>query len=246
MKKIRETLQKIKPAQLVKTGAFILLLAVAGYFFWQNQKLTAGARELEQLKSAVSRLYELPDETPTLATIVDKEQLQGQELFNRAQNGDKVLIFPQAKKAILYRPSTKKIVEVAPFLAPISPDSPQEQAAVSANTAQSPLPSASTSGTPSPQPTVKVSVLNGTTSVGLAKKYAAELETKVQNLSIASTVQAKKDTYTVTTVSDVSGKNAAAAQLVATALNAQLQPLPEGEAVPDAEIIVVIGSDKQE
>jgi hypothetical protein len=190
------------------------------------------------LKTAVGRLYELPDEAPTLATIVDKEQLQGQEFFNRSQNGDKVLIFPQAKKAILYRPSTKKIVEVAPFLTPISPDAPQNQAVLSTNADQSPLPSA----TPAP---VKVSVLNGTVSSGLAKKYATELETKVQNVTIAATAQAKKNTHTATTVTDVSGKNEAIIQQIATTLNAQVQPLPEGEATGDAEIVVVLGSDKK-
>lgn len=56
---------------------------------------------------------ELPaGEQPTLATVADQEKLKGQDFFSHAQNGDKLLIYPKAKKAILYRPSTGKIIEV--------------------------------------------------------------------------------------------------------------------------------------
>jgi hypothetical protein len=79
----------------------------------------------------------------------------------------------------------------------------------------------------------------------LAKKYATEIEENVKDISITSTVQAKKSTYALTTVSDVSGKNQAVAQQIASNLNAQLQPLPEGESVADAEIVVLIGADKK-
>ncbi|PIR80160.1 MAG: hypothetical protein COU25_01495, partial [Candidatus Levybacteria bacterium CG10_big_fil_rev_8_21_14_0_10_35_13] len=51
---------------------------------------------------------------PTIATITDKSQLSTQPFFNNAVDGDKVLVYANAKKAILYRPSTDKIIEVAP------------------------------------------------------------------------------------------------------------------------------------
>ena len=43
------------------------------------------------------------------------EKLGDQAFFSKAQKDDRVVIYAQAKKAILYRPSTKKIVEVAPL-----------------------------------------------------------------------------------------------------------------------------------
>lgn len=71
--------------------------------------------EDKQLIAAVGRLIEVPiDESPTVATVVDAEKVKTQAFFINAQNGDKVLLYTKASKAIIYRPSTNKIIEVAP------------------------------------------------------------------------------------------------------------------------------------
>lgn len=78
----------------------------------QDQSL----EEAEQLKKEIGQYLELPaDEVPTVATVVDANKVKGQSFFTNTQNGDKVLLFAKSGKAILYRPSTKKIVEVAPI-----------------------------------------------------------------------------------------------------------------------------------
>ena len=71
--------------------------------------------EADRLKEEVGKLIELPSESPTIATVVDANKLKEQAFFANAQNGDKVLLFAGAKKAVLYRPSTGKIIEVAPI-----------------------------------------------------------------------------------------------------------------------------------
>ena len=76
---------------------------------------TAQESEANKLKEEVAKIIELPNENPTVATVVDVDKLKSQPFFASAQNGDRVLIFAQAKKAVLYRPGTKKIVEVAPI-----------------------------------------------------------------------------------------------------------------------------------
>lgn len=53
-------------------------------------------------------------EEPTIATITDREKLKDQAFFARAENGDKVLIYAQAKKAFLYSVKTGKVLEIAP------------------------------------------------------------------------------------------------------------------------------------
>lgn len=68
--------------------------------------------EITSVVNEVKKIMLLPDETPVLATVSDLEKVKGQEFFAKAQLGDKVLIFMNAKKAILYRPSDKLIVEV--------------------------------------------------------------------------------------------------------------------------------------
>lgn len=60
----------------------------------------------------VKKLMIIPDEVPTIVTVSEKERVQSQKFFEKAENGDKVLVFTNAKKAILYRPSVNKIVEV--------------------------------------------------------------------------------------------------------------------------------------
>lgn len=76
----------------------------------EAQKMTV------ELVEELSKLMELPiDETPTVATISDKAKLAGQIFFKNAENGDILFAYTNAMKAILYRPSTNKIINVAPI-----------------------------------------------------------------------------------------------------------------------------------
>lgn len=64
---------------------------------------------------SVGKLMVLPTEEPTIATVSDPESLKGQPFFMNAKIGDKVLIYSTAGKAIIYRPSINKVIEIAPF-----------------------------------------------------------------------------------------------------------------------------------
>ena len=76
----------------------------------------AAEEELRQIIARVGQLLVLPEgEIPTLATVTDPEKLKDQSFFVHAKIGDKVLIYTNAKKAILYSPAANKIVEVAPL-----------------------------------------------------------------------------------------------------------------------------------
>jgi cytoskeletal protein RodZ len=75
----------------------------------------AATEQTNRLVAEVGKLVDLPtNETPTIATVADITKLKGQAFYASAQNGDKVLIYVQAKKAFLYRPSTNKIIQIAP------------------------------------------------------------------------------------------------------------------------------------
>lgn len=69
--------------------------------------------EVDALVGEVGKLLALPsDEKPTVATITDVEKIKEQAFFKSAANGDKVLIYTNARRAILYRPTEKRIIEV--------------------------------------------------------------------------------------------------------------------------------------
>ena len=107
------------------TVILLLLVVVsagsATYFYMQLQDLKAnpqavqGEEQVAELLAEVGELIVLPEnEQPTVATVSDVERLRDQPFFANAKNGDRVLIYTDARKAILYDPVAKKIVEVAP------------------------------------------------------------------------------------------------------------------------------------
>ena len=71
--------------------------------------------DMSHVVSRVGNLMLLPEETPTIATVSDLSKLQGQKFFANAEQGDIVLMYAHAKKAILYSPTLNKIIEVAPI-----------------------------------------------------------------------------------------------------------------------------------
>lgn len=101
--------------------AVIISIGLAFNFYLKAQRLESQMRsgeesEVQKVVTEVGNLMILPkDEDPTVATISDVEKLRGQAFFADAKNGDKVLIYAKAEKAILYDPVQKKIVAVAPL-----------------------------------------------------------------------------------------------------------------------------------
>ncbi len=69
----------------------------------------------QQVIARVGALMLLPDETPVIAVVSDLSKLKGQRFFVNAEEGDVVLMYPHAQKAILYSPTLNKIIEVAPI-----------------------------------------------------------------------------------------------------------------------------------
>lgn len=102
----------------VSMGALMVLIIIgfAAYQMFKTPKVQNPQDEVKRLVSEVGKLLDLPTgEDPTVATITDISKLSGQPFFARAKNGDKVLIYTNAKKAILYDPNAKKVIDVAPI-----------------------------------------------------------------------------------------------------------------------------------
>lgn len=100
----------------------IVFAGLSFYFYGRYSMLQKNPQALQEqevqgLVSEVGKLIVLPEgETPVVAEVADVEALKGQEFFAKSAVGDKVLIYTTALKAILYRPSTGKIIEVAPVV----------------------------------------------------------------------------------------------------------------------------------
>ena len=111
-----------------QTLVFILFIttvagAATSYYFYNRyqeaQKVASSPQEAvraeaKRILQSLGQFMTLPkDETPTIATVADKQKLKNQPFFAKAQNGDKLILFTKSRKAILYRPSTNKIIETA-------------------------------------------------------------------------------------------------------------------------------------
>lgn len=97
----------------------VVFASLTAYFFQQSRQGGSDSQtqaETRALVRKVGNLIVLPDdETPTIATVSDPEALKGQAFFDGAKKGYKVLIYTNAKKAILFDPTSGKIVNVAPL-----------------------------------------------------------------------------------------------------------------------------------
>jgi hypothetical protein len=107
---------------LMILAALLIITSAAAIYFWrqfsqlkQNPQ-QAAQEEAQQVMALVARHMILPEgETPTIATVTDPEKLKGQPFFEHAKLNDKVLIYTNAKKAILYDPEADRIIDVAPL-----------------------------------------------------------------------------------------------------------------------------------
>ncbi len=153
---VKDTSRRNKSIGTALLAVLVLALAgFGGFFFWKytetknelsnvQAELTAatdqiqifrtdpaaaGQAEVTRIVEEVSALYALPEnEEPSVATVRDKELLKDQPFFEKAENDDVTLIYTNAKLALLYRPSTKQIVNVSTVA--IDTEAPAEDASL--------------------------------------------------------------------------------------------------------------------
>lgn len=96
-------------------AAFVVALSVAVAFLYFTQD-SPGEDDLSSIKERVSRHYLLPtDEEPALLTVTDPSKLST-DFLRHTKAGDKVLVYQSSRKAVIYRPSIDRIVDVAPVI----------------------------------------------------------------------------------------------------------------------------------
>jgi cytoskeletal protein RodZ len=227
------TEKKLRRFRLGWLNIFLIILllvafGVAGYFYYQykyNSPEAVKAREVRSVTDTIGSVLMLPEENPTIATVTDKEKLSGQAFFQKAENGDKVIIYRQSGKAILYRPGIKKIVDVVTLNQATEAQAEEVKPAAEEK-----------------QEALQVALYNGGTKVGVTDVAEKQIVAGLPGVQVTAKEKAAKSDYVGTVVVDVSGKNGDKASALASLLGAQVGSLPSGEVTPQADIAVIIGN----
>ncbi len=124
----------------------LIILGLIGGSWWCYLKYQAAQDTIQSLQTTINQSpeqinhtivakagkhIELPDETPTVATVKDVTTLAAkQNFFDNAHDGDYLIIYAQAKKALIYRESEDKLINVGPLTfsntdAPANPNADQ-------------------------------------------------------------------------------------------------------------------------
>ncbi len=122
-----------RPVRLARTlrryrGPIVLVLflallagsfALGRYSVYRAHPELAGQDQAAAVLAKVGQLMQLPQgENPSMARVTDAAQVrQAQPFLSEAQNDDILIIYQRAGTAILYRPSTNKLIAVGPVTA---------------------------------------------------------------------------------------------------------------------------------
>jgi hypothetical protein len=254
----RASRRKEQAPLLVMGALLVLALGVAGYFYYQysHTSQVAEANEIKSLVEKLGKVISLPqNEAPTLATVTNKEKLDNQPFFQKAENGDKILIYSDASQAILYRPSTGKIIDmttvnVVKDKAPESNFQEPEAPVVEPVPDAVPVTPVETSGTTTAAPTeidpttivATLALYNGSTKIGVTNYLEKQINTTFPLLTVWMKEKAVKNDYQGNLIIDLSGKNAELAQKIAESIGGKVGALPSGESNPGTDLVIIVGN----
>lgn len=231
------TFKKLASKSLIRN--LLLVAVVSGLVFgvvryrpeWFGLSRSAeGEREVQNLVEEVGRIIELPQgETPTVATVTDMEAVKDQQFFQNAQNGDKVLIYANAKKAFLYRPSERKIIEVG--VVNINEQTQTlEREGIEIEEAEE------TSGT-------RFVLYNATDSSGSVSDFQERLTTSFPQAEVVGRGDAAGD-YAGSFIVDLTGERPGQTRELAESFGIRVGNLPSEEARPaNADFLIILAGD---
>lgn len=85
------------------------------YYYYQYRQLQIQVNDpgaaVRDLIAQVGKLVELPqNEQPTVATVTNPALIKDQPFFAKAKKGDRVILYPNARIAILFDQAANKII----------------------------------------------------------------------------------------------------------------------------------------
>jgi len=255
---IKKIFAKNKRAIIILTIFLVIMLisALPAWYFYdkykgvltviqsQNSQKTEETEQekLKKIVGAVSEFMDLPEnEEPALASITDIEKISNQPFFARAQNGDKILIYTSAKKAILYRPETNRVIEVSN----ISGTDEKTRNSFDNQEAHQDKPDSQTEENLSREKQVrlpaKVSIYNGANIKDVAQKTEDELA-GIEGIEVIEKTNSRAR-YNKTVVIDLSGRFPEMVAKIISVIKGEIGDLPDNEIKPEADILIIRGRD---
>lgn len=241
-----------KPSPTVSVMGLLLLLALgtAGYFYYQYSHMAqvAEATEIKALVNKVGKVVALPEgEVPTLATVTNKEKLDNQPFFQKAANGDKILIYTAAGQVVLYRPSTGKVIDmttvsITPEIVPQETVETSELAPVIPETPVTEVLPEKTPEVDLVSVPATIALYNGSTKVGVTGTFETTLSEQFPMVTITAKEKAAKSDYQGNLIIDLSGTHAELAQKLAESIGGTIGTLSADETKPAADILVIVGN----
>lgn len=206
---------------IIVLGVLFLAAAILAVYFYRQYEMIlrdpgiVTRQEAKNLTQSISSFMELPkNEEPSVATITDKTKLTNQRFFAKSENGDKLILYTKAGLAILYRPSTGKVVVSSPI-------NYQDEA--------------------KKQP-LRIAVFNGAKKPGLAEETKNKIIKEIPDVIISTDNTQDENPYGQTLVVILSEVDQKVVDKVVKIVGGQISSLPKGEKKPDSDILVIIGN----
>lgn len=203
----------------------------------------AEQKEIQLIEEQLGEVILLPQgETPTLITIKDKNEIrENKEFFADAQDDDKILVYQQAKKAFLYRPSTKKLINLAPINISPGNDSQEANKTTGSNEMSESL---ALTTSPESQDPITIELRNGTETQGLTLQFELKLASSSLKMKVIDRNNATRNDYEKSVVVTANLTKKALAQRVANELGLVVVELPVGESKSESDILIILGADQ--
>lgn len=103
---------------LIAAGVLVVLVAL-GFILGGSADVAKDGKiddtEAAQILTEMQTLIQLPQEKPVMALVTNADTLiKEQTFYQGVSNGDVLVIFPQARKAVLYSLKKKMLINVGP------------------------------------------------------------------------------------------------------------------------------------
>lgn len=209
------------------------------------------AEEVAKITTEISKFMRLPDnEQPTVLTVNNVDQLKKQQqFFEHAKDGDKVLIYQQNRRAILYRPTDKKVIEVTPIAFNDQQNTQtSQQTQIGQEEVNPPQPqvAGAASNNQQNQERLQITVLNGTQDPQTTASAVSKIRASNGNINIneAGNTSTQRNETIIILKESASRQERALAQDLVETLGGSIQTSVENEPgvqQSSTNIVVIVG-----